>query len=104
MMFFGKRYDAPAYIDCPQAETPVGRRCVYCEEQVVIGDDGWIYNDGSVHHRECHFRAIVGSVAHQQRRCSCYGGTGSDHDDGMTRREGAKAAVEYAERPRRRTN
>jgi len=96
MTWFGKRYPAPAYADSPQAETPVGAKCTYCDEVVRIGDDGWILGDGSVLHRECNLRAVIGSVAHLQKRCSCYGGTGN-HEDGMTRRQGALAAMEYWE-------
>jgi hypothetical protein len=42
-------------------------------------------------HEECFMRQIVGSVGHQTRRCSCYGG---DYDDppGMSKREAAKVA------------
>jgi len=97
MMWFGKWHPAPAYSDCPQTETPAGRACVYCDELIAVGEDGWIYDNGSVHHRECQFRAVVGSVAHQQKRCSCFGGNGTDKEDGMTRREGAQAALDYHE-------
>jgi hypothetical protein len=97
MMWFGKLHSAPVYGDCPQTETPAGRGCVYCNELVVMGDDGWILVDGSVLHRECHFRSMAGSVAHQQKRCSCFGGIGSDEEDGMTRRQGAEAALAYYE-------
>lgn len=42
-------------------------------------------------HEECFMRQIVGSVGHQTKRCSCYGG---DYEDppGMTKREAAKVA------------
>jgi hypothetical protein len=60
-----------------------------------MGDDGWILHGGSVLHRECNLRGIIGSVAHQQKRCSCFGGTDSDEEDGMTRRERAQAAMDY---------
>jgi hypothetical protein len=93
MSWFGKRYDAP-YCECPQTETPVGVRCLYCAEAIDAGDDGLIYADGSVFHRECHVRLVVGSIGHQQQRCSCYGGD-DDSEDGMTPRDGAKAALKY---------
>lgn len=95
MMWFGKRYPAPAYAECPQTETPAGRDCVYCDETIAVGDDGWILHDGAVLHRECNLRGVIGSVAHQQKRCSCFGG--DDEEDGMTRREGARAALDYFE-------
>jgi hypothetical protein len=97
MMWFGTRYPAPLYDDSPQTETPVGRECEYCDELIAVGDDGVILVGGTILHRECNFRMIIGSVAHQEKRCSCFGGNAA-HDDGMTRREGARAALEYAVR------
>jgi hypothetical protein len=94
-MWFGKRYPAPIYDDIQQTETPVGTRCAYCGEGIEAGDDGFLQDDGIALHRECQLRMIFGSVAHQEKRCSCCGGTGSDQDDGMTRREGARAAVKH---------
>ena len=45
-------------------------------------------------HFECHMRLVIGSLAHQQRRCSCYGGT--EHDPpGMTLRHAAIEAFAY---------
>jgi hypothetical protein len=96
IMWFGKRLAAPAYADCPQTETPAGRACIYCAELIVMGDNGWILVDGSTLHRECYLRGFTGSLAHQRKSCSCYGG--GDEEDGMTRREGALAAVRYFER------
>jgi hypothetical protein len=32
-------------------------------------------------------RMTMGSVAHQERRCSCHGGHGCDEEDGLTRRD-----------------
>ena len=97
MMWFGKSYPAPAYADCPQTETPVGKDCRYCEEAVRQGDDGWFLYDGTILHRECNLRMAVGSVAHQEGRCTCFGGTANDEVDGMTVRQGAQAALEYFE-------
>jgi hypothetical protein len=98
MVWFGQRHPAPAYSDCGQTATPVGTTCVYCSELIAMGDDGWVYADGSIMHRECHFRGIIGSAAHQQRRCSCFGGgNGNGEDEGMTRREGARAALDHFE-------
>jgi hypothetical protein len=94
MAYFGRRYPAPAYADCPQTETPVGEPCNYCTELFQLGDDGWVLHDGSKFHTECNLRMVVGSVAHQEKRCSCYGGNGSDVEDSMSKREGAKAAME----------
>jgi hypothetical protein len=46
------------------------------------------------YHFECHFRMIVGSVAHQQGRCSCFGGT-KHEPPGVTLRQSAVAAYRY---------
>ncbi len=48
----------------------------------------------SYYHQECLIRSIAGSVAHQKRECSCYGGTGED-DPALTTRQAAKAAYDY---------
>ncbi len=97
MSWFGRRGAGVAYQECPQTETPVGSACRYCDEAVQSGDDGWVYIDGTIMHQECHLRGIIGSVAHQEKRCSCFGGKGSDEEDGMTRREGARAAMRHFE-------
>jgi len=94
-MWFGIRHTGAAYAECPQTETPVGRECDYCEEVVAAGEDGFILDSGTILHRECFMRGFTGSVAHQEKRCSCFGGTDDDEVDGMTRREGARAAMAY---------
>ncbi len=45
-------------------------------------------------HHECVLRAVIGSVAHIEGRCSCYT-TGSEEGDppGMSKRDAARAAV-----------
>ena len=78
--------------------TPVGLPCGFCREPIQIGDRGCMIPDFSgcdnPFHFECHMRLVIGSLAHQQRRCSCYGGT--EHDPpGMTLRQAARAAFEY---------
>lgn len=92
--WFGKRYPAPAYEPQYQMPTPVGVDCCHCDEPVAAGDDGWMYSNGPVAHRECYMRAIVGSVEHQQkplcdRTCR--------DDPRLTKRQAAKAALEYWE-------
>ena len=68
--------------------------CIFCDEPVLPEDE----SDESVNckpvHRECMARSLLGSVAHAQRRCSCFipGSTEGD-PDGMTKREAARAAV-----------
>lgn len=46
-------------------------------------------------HHACLMRCVVGSVGHQQGKCSCFGGVGDGDPDGMTPREAALAADKY---------
>lgn len=106
MKYFGKRHDAPIYDEVEAAATPIGEACGHCGEPIAAGDDGWLIpfaGEGErreiAEHRACFMRGIFGSVAHQQKRCSCYGGAGED-DHTLTRRQAAEAAVAYAYRNR----
>jgi hypothetical protein len=80
--------------------------CLWCEEPVTPGERAEetvvIRGDGSSatrwRHWECAARAALGSVAHQERRCSCFGGSGED-DPALTRRQAALAALERARGP-----
>ena len=81
--------------------TPVGAPCGYCGEPIERGEHGCIIphfgKDGASenpYHFECHMRMIVGSLAHQQKRCTCYGGAESD-PPGMMLRQAARVAFEY---------
>lgn len=99
MKWFGRKYDAPVYDDCPRIDTPVGALCIYCGEAVAAEDDGIRYASGQDSHRECFLRMIFGSVAHLGKRCSCYvpGSTEND-DEGLTVRESARRVVEALDR------
>jgi hypothetical protein len=44
------------------------------------------------YHRECHLRQVTGSVGHQLRQCSCYGGDREDPPE-LSVRDAARAAV-----------
>ncbi|HZT29450.1 MAG TPA: hypothetical protein VFA33_06185 [Bryobacteraceae bacterium] len=98
MKWFGVTIVEPEEQSAP---TPVGAACGFCLEPIETGNRGVIIphidTDGESekpYHFECHMRMVVGSLAHQQRRCSCYGGT--EHDPpGMTLRQAARAAFEY---------
>jgi hypothetical protein len=100
-------YDDPEILF---AATPIGVPCQRCGEPIVAGDCGWLipYHDGKgfptevPYHHVCHMRGIVGSVAHQQRRCSCYvpGATCGD-DPKLTRRQAAEAALKFWQIARR---
>jgi hypothetical protein len=66
--------------------------CVHCDEPVLPGEAHPYHTPPA--HIECVLLAVLGSVAHLQRRCWCYV-PGSEEGDppGMTRREAALAAV-----------
>lgn len=73
---------------------PVGRDCAHCNEAIFAGDSGLIAGCAPFH-RECLARILVGSVGHQQKKCSCYGGIEED-PPGMDKREAAQAAYAHA--------
>lgn len=75
-----------------QVATPVGAPCILCGEAVAEGDTGTVDAGGRVTHHECAMRGITGSVGHQLRRCSCFGGKQED-PPGFTRRQSAIAAA-----------
>lgn len=75
-----------------QVATPVGQPCILCDEPVEQGDIGTINAAGQIAHHACTFRQVVGSVGHQLKKCSCYGGTEED-PPGLTRKEAAIAAL-----------
>jgi hypothetical protein len=81
-----------------RVDTPVGKSCIHCDERIDPLDVGYVFppND-SLFHRACFMRGVLGSVAHQQHRCLCYGGTEED-DPALTTRQAAEAALEYYRR------
>jgi hypothetical protein len=70
-----------------------GPSCGWCEEP-VLGTDERAPNYQQPMHYECGLRAALGSLGHQRKRCSCYGGAEED-PSGMTRRQAAVAAAMY---------
>jgi len=88
----------PAHPHLDEAPQPIGAACVHCDEAVGPDDDGVVYANGPIAHFECFMRRIVGSVNHQLRRCSCYGGDGPDEPPELTRRESARLALALWER------
>jgi hypothetical protein len=64
--------------------------CAWCDEPILPGDRTSM---GGVHY-ECGLRSIIGSVGHQKKCCSCYGGNEED-PPGLTRRQAATAAALY---------
>jgi hypothetical protein len=93
---FGPKPWGPALDGAPMIPAPVGEVCLYCAEPIVEGDSG-ISLGRFVRHRECILRHVVGSVGHQLGTCSCHGGSEED-PPGMTKRQAARAAVEFYER------
>jgi hypothetical protein len=73
------------------------RRCQWCEEELL---DEELVPGRPGFHAECLSRAVLGSVAHQRRRCcSCFGlgGCGTTGDDPeLSIRENARRAHAYA--------
>jgi hypothetical protein len=110
--YFGEPYPsggkpAPIYMGLPQVPAPVDDWCLYCEEPIAEGDRGFLlphmvgpnYFRLVAEHYECFMRQVLGSVAHQQSRCSCVV-CGSHHmdDPELTRRDAARAALVEFER------
>jgi hypothetical protein len=65
--------------------------CSYCDEPLTLGEES-----GPVPgvHRECAIRMVIGSVAHQEKRCSCYCSESDEGDPpGVTTREAARLAA-----------
>lgn len=78
--------------------------CPWCDEAIAPTDHVQRMVDGQSWHTECFIRSVVGSVAHQRRRCHCYIPGSPEHDPPrLTRREAALAAVVEA-RFRNRAN
>jgi len=71
-------------------DTPVGVQCIYCESPILAVEMGTLEPMGPLHY-ECHMRMIVGSVGHQLKQCSCFGGTLED-PEGLTKREASIVA------------
>jgi hypothetical protein len=92
--------------ECPEtlhtfhapAEGLGAAKCVWCDEPFAPGDKitsvptlGPTGPARSYYHSECFVRSFAGSVAHQNKECSCFGGWGED-DPTLTPREAARAA------------
>lgn len=64
--------------------------CAWCGEAIAEGSE---IEQGPLHF-ECGLRSALGSIGHQKKACSCYGGQQED-PPGMTRRQAAAAAALY---------
>lgn len=84
MIFFGQPWGDVAERGA-QIATPLWGTCLHCDEPVAEGDQGTLLPVVSAdesgapvcsvrpQHRECQLLAALGSRAHRQRQCSCYG-------------------------------
>lgn len=90
-----------------QIATPLGQLCGLCQEAIEVGDAGtmmhFVQTDeeqraiGQLRpvHYECSMRAVIGSVAHLEGRCSCVVPDATEGDPpGLSAREAARAAVQ----------
>lgn len=81
-------------------DTPINEICAFCEEKFIENDQGVSIpclseNNESMfshYHKNCFLRTIVGSVGHQRKECSCFGGEFEDPLD-ISLREAANQAV-----------
>lgn len=95
--YFGEPWPSTLCDESAQSRTPVGTACIHCGESIVDGDSGVFYSNETPTpaHRNCFLRAVIGSVAHIQKRCSCFvPGSHEDDPPGLTKRQAADAAVE----------
>lgn len=96
MRWFGPAPFSPICNDPEVAHvpTPVGRPCLWCDEPIEAGERGYFYSgtEPPAIHYACFVRQIIGSVAHQQRRCTCFGGHEED-PPGISKRQAARLAL-----------
>jgi|SRR5262245_609402 len=108
VLFFGASWDAAILDGAEQIPTPIGTPCKYCEEPIAEGDQGMVSQGSKLakdwdlisftlcEHRECGLRAVLGGIAHVERRCTCCGGM-AEPDDGLGWRESARRVLALVE-------
>jgi hypothetical protein len=74
------------------AKNPIGCTCAWCQEPIQNGENGVDLENGDYEHIECFIASIVGSVTHQEHRCTCYDGFVDCQQDEISKRETARAA------------
>ena len=77
---------------CPWCEEPIGEGEKHFLVSHLTATEGLV-SEKRPWHRECWLRQISGSVNHQLRKCSCYGGVEHEDTGGLSKREEARAAV-----------
>ncbi len=66
--------------------------CELCDEPIMPGEA--VAPECKTAHRECAFRMVSGSVGHMTGVCPCHGFEDTS-ENGMTRRQAARAALEF---------
>lgn len=102
MIVFGSPELARSY-GCKLLPAPPNMACFRCHEWIAPEDSGVIQalvgmDEGPAciaYHYECHARMLLGSLGHQQGRCSCFGGDYEDPPE-MSVRDAARAALAFA--------
>lgn len=84
------RFNEKAYIE-QEKQRYLSRLCRFCDEYVEYDDLRVPLGMRPIHY-PCFVRRIVGSVGHQLKRCSCYGGT-EDDPPNLSKKEAAEAAA-----------
>lgn len=103
--WFGERAVLAIQQELPHTETPVGEPCLWCEEPIEEGDNGFVTpyigeSESSLRawHKACWQRQSMGGLNHIEGRCTCQGGTEPPDPPELTKREAAVAAVAAYER------
>lgn len=77
-------------------------QCLYCDEPIRMGDELARFPIGTqdgvrIAHIECAYRAVAGGVNHLKGLCTCCGGTQPPDPPELSRRDAARAALDYAQ-------
>jgi len=94
--WFGPGPFAPICEEVDRVPIPVGELCSWCEEHIEPDQNGiemvhgwgpgWEYRPI---HQECLMRSVIGSLAHIEGRCTCFGGTMDFNEPRMSKRQEA---------------
>lgn len=75
MHWFGEPWPRPEWRapicedDALRIPTPVGQKCILCDEEIVEGDRGTQYANGPFAHAECGLRSVTGNHLHVAGMC-----------------------------------
>jgi len=95
MRYQGRLWDAPAFDDAVQQDL-TEHVCIMCTGEIEPDDNACLTPVGQYFHLECWLRPVMGSIAHLEGRCSCFGGT-DDHFEGeqLPYRDDARATLQW---------